>query len=391
MKKFVFYYPASPNEKQTGGVKSTLNLIKGLQDKGLQTIFISQHEGSLSQRLRMNNVDVEIINFPPVLDVYNKKGLQYSVCKKFEALKEVLKYNYKIIRYVNRHQVEGMWGRGIKSVLLIGFAARWLQKPLIWDIGLEQESRGWMRLFHLLGLGISQKIVTQARVQPREIFGKTTADLFNSKFVTIYPGIADDRVVQLRRAVANDEKNEQTKNILCVGSVHPRKNQLMLLRAFVGVLRRFPEAQLRMAGSVRDEEYYQRLNSFAQSRGIEDNVEFLGWRDDIPALLGSSDLMVLCSYREGVPHVIREAMFAEVPVVATSVGGVPEAVEEGKTGFLVAPDDVEALRARIEHLLARPEERKEMGRAGLTLAQKRFSKEAWLSKYRDLLLNINGK
>jgi glycosyltransferase involved in cell wall biosynthesis len=82
-------------------------------------------------------------------------------------------------------------------------------------------------------------------------------------------------------------------------------------------------------------------------------------------------------------------MFAEVPVIATAVGGVPEAVNDGETGFLVPPGAVEKLGECIDYLLSYPDERERMGRRGLELAQRRFSREKWLSKYANVLHELS--
>jgi glycosyltransferase involved in cell wall biosynthesis len=78
-------------------------------------------------------------------------------------------------------------------------------------------------------------------------------------------------------------------------------------------------------------------------------------------------------------------MYAGTPVVATAVGGVPEAIDDGKTGFLVPQGAPEEMSNRINYLLSNSEAREKMGEAGLRLAQSRFSKDTWLSDYAELL------
>mgnify|MGYP006279378203 CR=1 FL=1 len=82
-------------------------------------------------------------------------------------------------------------------------------------------------------------------------------------------------------------------------------------------------------------------------------------------------------------------MYAEVPVVATAVGGVLEAVKDGETGFLVPPGEVDELGECIDYLLSHSNERERMGRRGLELAQRRFSREKWLSKYATVLHGLS--
>jgi glycosyltransferase involved in cell wall biosynthesis len=78
-------------------------------------------------------------------------------------------------------------------------------------------------------------------------------------------------------------------------------------------------------------------------------------------------------------------MYAETPVVATAVGGVPEAVRDGETGFLVSLGDSEEMGDRISFLLSNTSKRRQMGAAALQLARDRFSKESWISEYATLL------
>jgi glycosyltransferase involved in cell wall biosynthesis len=115
-----------------------------------------------------------------------------------------------------------------------------------------------------------------------------------------------------------------------------------------------------------------RLEHEASELGVADRVRFLGRRDDVPALLAGADALVLPSWIEGLPLVVLEAMAAGVPVVATSVGGTPETVVEGETGFLVPPRDVSALAHAIDALLRDPELARRLGEAGRKRAREDF-------------------
>ena len=86
-------------------------------------------------------------------------------------------------------------------------------------------------------------------------------------------------------------------------------------------------------------------------------VEFLGWREDVAAVLDGLDALVVPSLREpGLPRVIPEAWASRVPVVAFVTGGIPEIVTEGETGFLVEPPTAETLAEKLDSLLCRPEQ-----------------------------------
>ena len=119
-------------------------------------------------------------------------------------------------------------------------------------------------------------------------------------------------------------------------------------------------------------------------QGLSQRVELLGARDDIPELLARSDVFVLSSRSEGFPVSVLEAMAAGLPVVATDVGGVAEAVEDGATGFLVPAADSEALARALERLLVDGELRRRLGAAGRTRALSLFDVPRYRTSYGEL-------
>jgi len=387
--RWLFYYVENPSDKITGGGRSVRNLVLGLRrNSGIDPVFVSQCEGGLTRQLADDGVHVRTVPLPDRLDVYDKKALKYSLADKARAVRALLHYNRKMRDVVQESGADGIWARGTRGVLQVGGAAWATQTPLVWDIGGEQPPQGIIWMLHAWGLFLSDRIVTQAEAQPKIVFGRFLSTVCSSKFRTIHPGIASSRVSQLRDAASRPDDGR--KLLINVGSIHPRKNQMMTLQAFAQVHRDHPDARLDLVGPVKDEQYLCALKSFVERHGLEECVHFLGWRDDVPDLLGRSDGLVLSSQREGVPHVVREAMFAEVPVIATAVGGVPEAVKDGETGFLVPLDGVDKLGECIDYVLSHPEDRRKMGERGLRLVRRRFSKGAWLSEYADVLHELSG-
>src|SRR6185503_17243927 len=110
----------------------------------------------------------------------------------------------------------------------------------------------------------------------------------------------------------------------------------------------------------------------AERVGAADAVTFLGRRGDVPALLARADLVCHPARMEGLPNAVMEAMAAARPLVATSVGGTPELVQDGVHGVLVPPEDPPALADAIVSLLADRERGARMGRAGRERIETRF-------------------
>jgi glycosyltransferase involved in cell wall biosynthesis len=171
--------------------------------------------------------------------------------------------------------------------------------------------------------------------------------------------------------------------IVSIGRMKPPKDFRTLVEALAGLEHDF-EARLVGDGPERDE-----VAQAIVERGLADRVELMGTREDVAEILAGADVFVLSSRSEGMPMSALEAMAAGLPVVASAVGGVPEVVVDGETGFLVTPEDAPALRAAIERLLADPSLRRRLGEAGRRRAAATFALPRWqaahLALYTELL------
>lgn len=123
------------------------------------------------------------------------------------------------------------------------------------------------------------------------------------------------------------------------------------------------------------------LTALAGSLGMGHHVEFLGDVADIPSVLRRASLFVLPSLTEGLPLTVLEAMACGLPVVATRVGGTPEAIEDGVTGLLVAPGEPEQLAQAIQRVWGDWERGGEMGRAGRERVEELFDVRTMVAEY----------
>ena len=169
---------------------------------------------------------------------------------------------------------------------------------------------------------------------------------------------------------------------LAVGRLDEAKDYPNLLRAFSTLAQRHPYARLAIAG---DGPLRRDLQSMFQRLDMETRVHLLGLRMDMPALYAASDALVLSSAWEGMPNVILEAMAAAKPVVATTVGAVPEVVSDGETGLIIPPHDHEALADAMERLMDLPKDtRQALGRAGYNRVLTDFSRETVIDRWEEL-------
>ena len=179
----------------------------------------------------------------------------------------------------------------------------------------------------------------------------------------------------------------QGKRLLFVGRLAAVKGLPVLFEAIAQLRQDRPNIILTIAGDGPDR---QRLGQQARELGIEENVRFLGYQSQsqVRELLGQTDVFVMSSFAEGVPVVLMEAMAAGLPVVATRVGAIPEVVEHGVTGMLVAPRDAGALARAIETVLADAPRCRRMGEAGRARAARHYSVDRVMPRleaiYREL-------
>ena len=190
--------------------------------------------------------------------------------------------------------------------------------------------------------------------------------LRNSSNVSISPYVEEEikqhfgispSFTNIENPISLDFFNTQIKvdsgNIFCPATIRPLKNQLALLKAAKEMMSLGHQFQIRLAGSISDEDYYQELLRYIKSNDLNRMVNFLGEleREEMINEYEKASIVCLPSIQETAPMVISEAMSMGVPVVASKVGGIPHMVSSGKDGFLVAPNDNNELANKLSVLL----------------------------------------
>lgn len=169
------------------------------------------------------------------------------------------------------------------------------------------------------------------------------------------------------------------------GRFSPEKGFPVLVEAACRVCRDCPEAAFILFG-----EGPQRSQMEARIReaGLEERILLPGFRDDLDRLLPALDILVLPSFTEGLPNIALEACAAQVPVVATAVGGTPEVIIDGDNGFLVPPGDADSLAEKINRLVLTESQRRLMGMRGRDRVTRGFSFRAQARAYETLAARL---
>ncbi|MEX0760814.1 MAG: glycosyltransferase [Dehalococcoidia bacterium] len=205
----------------------------------------------------------------------------------------------------------------------------------------------------------------------------------------IYRGLPRDDGGQVARdpeLVASLGLEDAFPVLLNVGRLVPQKGQRYLVEAMPEVLKAHPKARLLIVGSgfLEDD-----LKALSDRLGLDGSVQFLGRRDDVPDLMGVADMFVFPSLFEGLGVSLLEACSAGKACVATNVGPLPEVIEDGKSGVLVAPQDAAGLAGAINRLAGDVELMESLGREARRVAGRKFlidrSVEQLESLYSDVL------
>ena len=174
---------------------------------------------------------------------------------------------------------------------------------------------------------------------------------------------------------------DDVRTIITVANLRAEKDHETLIAAAAALAPRYPGLRVQVVGDG-----YRRaaLEALAQARGVADVVEFLGHREDVPALLAAADAYVLPSRSEAFPNGAIEAMAAGLPVIATAVGGLLDLIEDGRTGLLVPASDPEALTVAIKAVIDNPSLGHRLGAAARQAVETRYAFDRMVNAFQTL-------
>jgi glycosyltransferase involved in cell wall biosynthesis len=169
--------------------------------------------------------------------------------------------------------------------------------------------------------------------------------------------------------------------VLVVSRLNPLKGLETFLQAAALVATEFPTVRFVIVGDTNPNErpYWSTLTSLTVRLGLTDRLTFAGLRRDVPQLLSAATISVMPSLNEALSNVVLESMAAGAPVVATRVGGTPEAIADGVNGLLVPPGNPAAMASAMAALLRDPSRARRLGDAARRSIDERFSMERMVS------------
>lgn len=349
-------YPVDP-DRPRGGVESvTVVLARALAER---------------KDIDLNIVTLEAGRTEPVVQSDGKVTIHRLPGSRWLQIADILvgPGRRRLLRYLRRlkpdllhcHETYGlaMGGRKLPHVFTVhGFD----HANVVADLAPHWRIRSWLwRRVERWGLKRQQHLISITPYVRRMIEERTGA-------------VIHDIENPVDPCFFDPDPQPEPGRILCVGWINERKNTLGSVKALAAVAPSIPHARLVLAGVEQDAAYRRRVEQTIADEGLTDRVEFLGYVNhaDLPAELARAAVFLLPSRQENSPMAIAEAMAVGVPVIAADRCGMPYMVDEGRTGFLVDPEDTALIADRLRRVLTDGALRASMARDAREAAQQRW-------------------
>jgi glycosyltransferase involved in cell wall biosynthesis len=255
--------------------------------------------------------------------------------------------------------------------------------PIAWLAGVPHRLRTrnnishWMTRAHR-ALGRALNVLTTGTVANCEAARRALLEAERPRPDSV---LVLENGVDLDRFLRVEPPTERALRVGAVANLRPVKGLDVFVEAARRLRQQFPTVSFHVAGEGDER---GRLARQATEAGIADRFHLPGSQKDVPAFLATLDVAVLCSRAEGMPNAVLEYMAAARPVVATSVGAVPEMIEHGRHGLLVSPGDPAALAGAIARLLSDRPLARRLGLAARQRSSDRYSRQAMVRRFEDL-------
>lgn len=354
-----------------GPERQMLGLARHLP-KDVETVFLSFAERGLAQ---------------PFLDEVNRHGfdgklLTHNSPRFFACVAEVA-------NELRRLKSDLLCTSGYKPDLIGWRAARRVGIPVV------AVSHGWtaatwkVRLYEALDRWVLRRMDAVVCVSHAQADKVRRAGVADAKIVVIHNAVDEGAVHGPSAAVRSEMIGWFARPprwlIGAAGRMSPEKGFAVLIEAAARVLPQRPDAGFLLFG---DGPLRGQLEQLIAARGLKGHFVLAGFRKDLPKYLPNLDLGVMSSFTEGLPVALLETSAAGVASVATSVGGIPEVIDDGRTGLLVPAGDAGVLAERMVNLLDDQRRCQAMGHAARERVRRDFSFASMSQKYLDLFHHL---
>lgn len=357
-----------------GGTEiSTMLLLKYMDLKKFNPFFVLQGEGTYYDRIVKMDVPVTIIPLNQL---------------KFASLIKYIQTVWNLTRFIKKNRID-LVVCTMEACNQYGLpAARLNRIPIVCHVrNLIPDLRSFWRTFlHFPDILIANSRATAQSYNQFTRKRQKVEVVYNGIDLTEYIPSCTGEGIRKRYGIDNN-----IFVIGLIGRINRIKRQDIFIKSIAEVVKIHPNICAFIVGDTkidRSEPYLKELHKMIDDFKLKDKVIFTGFMNDMKEVYASIDLLVLSSDAEPFGRVLIEAMAMEKPVVATKAGGVVEIVEDGVTGLLVPPGDVNYMAKAIVKMLESKEDRMRMGRAGRKRAESMFSIEKNVEEIQKIYLKV---
>lgn len=383
----------NPSSKIGGAEKSLLDIIKNLdRDKYIPILGIPE-PGPLGESAKKNNADVIIIKLPRVVILSGRQGNIRNLLALLIMPLSIPVVIYRIVSAINSSGAEIVHTNGLKFHLFTCIAKFFTKLKLIWHFRDLPDEKLWKFFILFFAKFFPDKIIVNSDIVEKLFSGKKTKD----KIIRVFNGIDIKNFIP-KKPPTDVRKSFGFSNEFIVGMFSmftEWKGHSILVRAAEKLTNQFSDMRFLIVGealydTIRNSGLKEKIETMAKEKGLNGFIKFTGYREDIPDLINSVDVVVNPSTKpEPFGRVIAEAMALSKPVIITEGGGLSEIVKENATGIVIPCNDEDALFQAIYKLYKEPALREKFGKKALDVAKFHFSIEEYISNiqniYEDLI------
>ena len=371
-----------------GGETMLLHLLDGLdKNEFLPIVACSQENSRLIRALKERKIEVYPLKMKNLT-------LENKFLKAVLQLPNFLKINLQTAQIIKRKKPDILQAGLFYSALFSIIPAKIYRKPFIWIAQTPSDLLRYKILTKFL-ISLADKTILTCK----DFIRLARENGFNiSKLQTIYTGLKMEEFCQKEDLGNEIEINGKKvkKPIVAMIARFDRyqKGHQYFIEAAKIIKERLLEVNFLVVGgavNLEEEKYRRGLEDKVKQLGLSNQILFTGFYPNLNYLLSNIEIVVIPSLYEAPSAVALEAMTMKRPVVASNVGGIPEVVVDGETGFLVPPKNPEAIAKKVIFLLKNPQIAKEMGEKGYQRVKENFTQEKLAREYEKIYDNLLKK
>lgn len=384
-KKYRIAYLTHGARNVGGGEYVLYFLIKNLSRDIFEPIVFYSYENEMIKRLRKDGLQLVQVPLSTEITSVYRDEIQKNPISLFVYFRYLLSGVFQIIKLLKKYKIDVLHPHDNLSKLMGGLAVKLTGGKVVahcHDL-LQKGFIDRLLLFYQL-IFMDRIIAVSDSVKGLfTVFGKIPA-----KVCTIHNGIDMKNFNNVANPDLKKELGINNEDIVIgiISVFDACKGHVYLFQAIKKlVLRGMNNIVCLVIGDGRTGD---ELKVFVKQEGLNQYIRFLGYRNDVTELLSVIDIVTIPSLQESFGVVALEAMAMKVPVIATTVGGLPEIIKEGETGMLVPPADVDSLCSAMMTLMENRELRKKMGEAGRERVLEKFSAGNNVKKTEEVYLDV---